>query len=190
MDNMSFTWFADFRDLLEDLSGSEEDAMILAVVKYGMYGDLPEFTGTTMALFKSFAKDVDYSKKKRGNGGRGGRPKTSKPNSENQSENLPENQGANVVKTTENQPENLLENPEQNSTEQNSVKQNTPPPYPPRGRREGVSKNPLCKRWRTTSPRWDTASLPRSSSRSTGRRGGGSANSRWSTGEAPATRGR
>lgn len=141
MDNMSFTWFADFRDLLEDLSGSEEDAMILAVVKYGMYGDLPEFTGTTMALFKSFAKDVDYSKKKRGNGGRGGRPKTSKPNSENQSENLPENQGANVVKTTENQPENLLENPEQNSTEQNSVKQNTPP-LPPEGEERGGFEKP------------------------------------------------
>lgn len=137
MDNVSFTWFSDFRDYLEDLEDADADAMILAVAKYGMYGEWPEFTGPLMALFRSFANDVDYSKKKRGSGAKGGRPKTSNTQAENQ----PENQSADVVKTTENQPENLGENPEQNSTEQNSVKQNTPP-IPPEGEERGCFKKP------------------------------------------------
>lgn len=141
MENTSFTWFAEFRERLEDLDDVDSDAMILAVVKYGMYGVLPDFTGPLMSLFKSFAQDVDYSKKKRSSGGRGGRPKGSRNDAgnlpENLGKNLPGNQSADVVKTTKNEPENLGKNlgknPEQNSTEQNSAELNTPP-YPPKGK--------------------------------------------------------
>lgn len=138
---MAFTWFDKFAEVCEYMSDEQKNEMIIAIGRYGMYNEWPEFSEKLMySSFASIREDIDNSRTKRANGAKGGRPETTenqkvKPPSkttENKDEKPPaettNNQGKKPpAETTENQklkpPIEKTENPIQTKPIQTNTSQ-------------------------------------------------------------------
>lgn len=71
----AFTWFKQFGDCAEKMPREKADEFIIAVVRYGMTGEEPQFDDWALdSIFESVRGDIDLSVKSIENGGKGGRP--------------------------------------------------------------------------------------------------------------------
>lgn len=78
MEARKFTFFAKFGEALEGLSDADKDTILLAIVKYGTYGEDPTFGNAYLkAIFEAFREDIDNSVRSCNANG-GGRPRKPK----------------------------------------------------------------------------------------------------------------
>lgn len=72
---MSFTWFDKFTDAFEAMGDDPRaDKLKVALVDYAVYGELAEFDDPLMDAFLVLCTaDIEFSKTRRGCGGKGGR---------------------------------------------------------------------------------------------------------------------
>ncbi len=80
-DARAFTWFTKFGMVLDAMPEDEQAEFALAIVRYGSFGEEPEFGNAMLgALFLSLREDIDNSINKRAAASKGGRPaKNEKP---------------------------------------------------------------------------------------------------------------
>ncbi len=80
-DARAFTWFTKFGTVLDAMPEEEQAEFALAIVRYGSFGEEPEFGNAMLgALFLSLREDIDNSINKRAAASKGGRPaKNEKP---------------------------------------------------------------------------------------------------------------
>lgn len=73
-----FVFYESFYDAIRYLSDEDRTLMLDAIIRYGLYEEMPELSGTLMAIFTLLMSSVDASKeryrKSRENGTKGGRP--------------------------------------------------------------------------------------------------------------------
>lgn len=75
MTSSAFSWFAHFGDQVSAMPEEVQDGYIVAVVRYGAFGDEPSFESPLLAAcFEGIRNDIDNSKKNR-NENKGGRPR-------------------------------------------------------------------------------------------------------------------
>ena len=133
----AFTWFSKFGDVLDALPEADQAGFALAVVRYGSFGEEPDFDNPLLtALFISIREDVDNSLTKRESAKKGGRPpKKRKPKPETGFENGE----TKVSETRKPKPETGFENgetqykPLQASTSQASAEEGAHAPAAPEG---------------------------------------------------------
>lgn len=113
----SFTWFGKFGDVLDKVPEAEADRLIIAIARYGMYGEEPALEYPLDAIFESLREDIEHSKSARANGNKGGRPRKT-------STETTKNQGLKPVVKTTGKNQWLKPNTVQNSTVQYSTEQN------------------------------------------------------------------
>ena len=78
MGQQAFTWFAHFSTQIEAMPSDYQDEYIIAIARYGMYGEEPEFTNPLLAAcFEGVRSDIDNSVKNRSEN-KGGRPSKTK----------------------------------------------------------------------------------------------------------------
>ena len=84
MSSNAFTWFTKFGDSIDALPAEAQAEFVLAVVRYGSFGEVPEYANPYLtALFIAIREDVDNSLTKRESAKKGGRPpKKRKPKAE------------------------------------------------------------------------------------------------------------
>lgn len=72
--NRAFTWFPHFGSQIEALPSEMQDEYILAIARFGMYGEEPEFSNPILsACFEGIRTDIENSVKNRTEN-KGGRP--------------------------------------------------------------------------------------------------------------------
>ena len=78
MGQQAFTWFAHFSTQIAAMPSDYQDEYIIAIARYGMYGEEPEFTNPLLAAcFEGVRSDIDNSVKNRSEN-KGGRPSKTK----------------------------------------------------------------------------------------------------------------
>ena len=76
METQTFTFHAKFGDAMKGLPRDAADELAAALVRFGCFGEEPEFENPYLAaLFNMAREDIGYSIKKRSNGAKGGRPR-------------------------------------------------------------------------------------------------------------------
>lgn len=68
-----FTWHEKFTRVVDKLPEESQGAFVLAVIRYGSYGEEPDLDYPLNVIFESIREDVDYSVSARKNGSLGGR---------------------------------------------------------------------------------------------------------------------
>lgn len=71
----SFVFYRSFWDGLKGLPDETVCRLLRAVCEYALDGTIPELSGLEQAVFASWKANIDYSQKKREDGRKGGRPK-------------------------------------------------------------------------------------------------------------------
>ena len=78
-DKKSFVFYETFYDGLEVLSKDEFEPVAKAILRYGLYGELPDLKGSLLSVFNVVKGNIDIAKARREaavkNGKKGGRPK-------------------------------------------------------------------------------------------------------------------
>lgn len=78
MGQQAFTWFAHFSTQIAAMPSDYQDEYIIAIARYGMYGEEPDFTNPLLAAcFEGVRSDIDNSVKNRSEN-KGGRPSKTK----------------------------------------------------------------------------------------------------------------
>jgi len=113
-DKKSFVFYETAYEPIKELSKDDQLMFYEAIIRYGLYGELPEFTGKDKAIWYLIQFGIDEAKKRRetsiSNGSKGGRPNKPTETEENQTEII-ETQN-NLEKPNETQ--NNLEKPNHN----------------------------------------------------------------------------
>lgn len=88
----AFTWFPSLTEALSFLPEDEQGAFVLAIVRYGTYGEEPEFEGKDRAIWTMVKETIDNSLNSRTKN-RGGRPRKSAEPENPENRPKPENPG-------------------------------------------------------------------------------------------------
>lgn len=110
-DKKSFVFYETAYEPIKELSKDDQLMFYEAIIRYGLYGELPEFTGKDKAIWYLIQFGIDEAKKRRetsiSNGSKGGRPNKPTETEENQTE---------IIETQNNleKPNHNLEKPNHN----------------------------------------------------------------------------
>lgn len=74
--NESFTYYRSFYEGLQGLDDATYRRLNDALMRYALFGDEPELTGLEATAFISWKANIDASNRRKANGAKGGRPKT------------------------------------------------------------------------------------------------------------------
>ena len=72
--NESFTYYKSFYEGLQDLDDATYRRLNDALMRYALFGEEPELTGTEKTAFISWKANIDASNRRKTNGAKGGRP--------------------------------------------------------------------------------------------------------------------
>lgn len=72
-ESVKFSWFPKFTSVMEKLPEDMQPVFVMAVVRYGAYGEEPDLPWPLDAIFESVREDIDNSKKASKSGRDGGR---------------------------------------------------------------------------------------------------------------------
>lgn len=119
----SFVFYRSFLEAIEDLDIATQNEFFMAISKYALDGQHPQFTGLKQAVWKQIKYNLDISiaryEKCVDNGGKGGAPKGSKNNPKGRNQYSKDNQKDNQE---DNQEDNL--NVNDNSNDNPNVNDN------------------------------------------------------------------